>query len=143
MADLKNTIASDSLYGLAKISNAADVTEENGIALSAIQNNASIDGTLAKKIQDIQIQLTNKVKVQGVKFSVPVLDSGAWTGDINVSCELIGYTAIGIVGINISGLYMVMKFFASAKNMTIRLFNPSASEEAAREGIAYVIYLKT
>lgn len=51
---IKNTKASEQEYGLSKISNACDVTESNnGIALSAMQNNPSIVGTLANKVESI------------------------------------------------------------------------------------------
>lgn len=53
LAELKSTIASDSAYGLAKVTNATDVTQESGIALSAMQNNASVEGTLRNEIQTL------------------------------------------------------------------------------------------
>ena len=53
LSDLKQTIATPDTYGLSKITDATDVTENNGLVLGAVQNNASVPGTLANKIQSI------------------------------------------------------------------------------------------
>ena len=53
ISDLKQTIATPDTYGLSKITDATDVTENNGLVLGAVQNNASVPGTLANKIQSI------------------------------------------------------------------------------------------
>lgn len=48
--NLKQTIASDTMFGLSKITSASDVTLESGIALSAVQNNPNIEGSIAQKV---------------------------------------------------------------------------------------------
>lgn len=70
LADLKQSIASDTAYGLSKVTNAADVTQENGIALSAMQNNSSLEGTLANKIE----KLNNSNNKLEKKFNQTLID---------------------------------------------------------------------
>lgn len=47
---IENLKASTSGYGMSKLSNASDVTNVDSYALSAIQNNPSIDGTLNNRL---------------------------------------------------------------------------------------------
>lgn len=70
LADLKQSIASETAYGLSKVTNAADVTQENGIALSAMQNNSSLEGTLANKIE----KLNNSNNKLDNKFNQTLID---------------------------------------------------------------------
>lgn len=52
---IKNLKATENGYGLAMISNAKDVTEVNsGLVMSAVQNNPSVSGTIASKIEELK-----------------------------------------------------------------------------------------
>ncbi len=79
LSALKQTIGSDSEYGLAKVTNSSSVNTENGIAMSAMQNNAAINGTLANAIAGLQnsvrqrpviISSSNKTKEKLVVINV-------------------------------------------------------------------------
>ena len=51
VAALKRGKATDQEYGLAKISGSQDITEtDSGLVLGAVQNNPSVEGTLANRI---------------------------------------------------------------------------------------------
>lgn len=63
LADLKRSVASDTAYGLAKVTNATDVTEEIGIAISAVQNNASVSGSLRYEIEQVNKNLVKRKKL--------------------------------------------------------------------------------
>lgn len=59
---LKQSRATDRDYGLAKISNERSVTETNsGIALSAVQNNASTEGSLRNEIEKLNKKIERKL----------------------------------------------------------------------------------
>lgn len=49
--------ASKTFYGLAKLSDAADVTEDLGLVLSAKEKNPAVDGTLARGIKELKQSL--------------------------------------------------------------------------------------
>ena len=76
---IKQTIGSDLEYGLAKVTNSSSVNTENGIAMSAMQNNAAINGTLANAIAGLKnsvrqrpvvISSSNKTKEKLVVINV-------------------------------------------------------------------------
>ena len=57
---LKQTIGSDLEYGLAKVTNSSSVNTENGIAMSAMQNNAAIHGTLANRTKELEAKTIDR-----------------------------------------------------------------------------------
>lgn len=62
LREVKSSKATETGYGLAKISDAQDVTNPNsGMVLSSVQNNASVEGTLAHKIEQIENRIGQTV----------------------------------------------------------------------------------
>lgn len=52
---IRSQKASENAFGIAKLTNAQDVTDANsGLALSAMQNNAGIEGTIANRLDFVQ-----------------------------------------------------------------------------------------
>lgn len=68
---LKEEKASTDSFGLTKLSNSTDITQENvGLSLSAMQNNASIPGTLRNEIENDRKR--EPLEITPSMFSAPV-----------------------------------------------------------------------
>lgn len=68
---IKEEKASTDSFGLTKLSNSTDVTQENvGLSLSAMQNNASIPGTLRNEIENDRKR--EFLEITPSMFSAPV-----------------------------------------------------------------------
>lgn len=82
--------ADNETYGLVQLSDSESVTDGTGLALSAIQNNPTIDGTLANRIAGIRSSIAEKKYLK--------LWSGvAHSGEIviyNTSLETVNWTRI-------------------------------------------------
>lgn len=65
-------MATDTAYGLAKVTNSMDVTEESGIAMSAMQNNASVEGTLANSIKALELSIFDKNKMYSQNVGITI-----------------------------------------------------------------------
>ena len=59
--DAKALRASLEAYGMTKVTNSSAVTDSTGLALAATEKNASIDGTLANQISQLNSDLNKKV----------------------------------------------------------------------------------
>ena len=78
----KTLQATDTVLGHVKLSNSAAITEKGLYALDAVEKNATVDGTLAKKISElndglvnISVESGNFLKTDGSRQSFnPVLD---------------------------------------------------------------------
>lgn len=85
IADLQNEIdnakalrASLEEYGSVKLSDASDVTDNNGIALPATEKNATIDGTLANQIKTISEKIDSKGAPVLIQESTPTDTYALW-----------------------------------------------------------------
>lgn len=71
ISKLKEEKASTDSFGLTKLSNSTDITQENvGLSLSAMQNNASIPGTLRYEIENNRKR--ELLEITPSMFSAPV-----------------------------------------------------------------------
>ena len=68
-----NGSATSENYGRVKVTDSSAVTDSTGLALAATEKNASIDGTLAKQIDELNSNLSNIGKIKNINsdsFSV-------------------------------------------------------------------------
>ncbi len=89
---IRSQKASENVFGFAKLTNAQDVTDANGgLALSAMQNNSSIEGTIANRLDFTQriigqILCIRKI-VEVHVLSKEIISPGGWkniTADLSV-----------------------------------------------------------
>lgn len=72
--DILASKATDTSYGLAKVSEATKVTEaNNGLVLSAKEKNPAVDGTIANEISHIKSELSTRKNVK-YNFTVAFLE---------------------------------------------------------------------
>lgn len=64
-------------YGRVKVTNSSAVTDSTGLALAATEKNASIDGTLAKQIDELNGKLTDNYPLK-TQISNPNLLDNPW-----------------------------------------------------------------
>ncbi len=79
---LKQSIATETDYGLAKITESSTVTEKDaGLVLSAIEKNPAVDGTLANQIKK------SEIKAKTIEFSLTTEADGAgiWYAEIDLA----------------------------------------------------------
>lgn len=79
---LKQSVATETDYGLAKITESSAVTEkDSGLVLSARERNPAVDGTLANKIKK------SEIKAKTIEFSLTTEADGAgiWYAEINLA----------------------------------------------------------
>ncbi len=61
LARIKESVATESSFGLAKITNAQNITNVDcGFALSALQNNAAVQGTLANRTKELEAKIAER-----------------------------------------------------------------------------------
>lgn len=61
LARIKESVATESSFGLAKITNAQNITNVDcGFALSALQNNAAVQGTLANRTKELEAKTIDR-----------------------------------------------------------------------------------
>lgn len=76
--ETKDLRATHESYGMAKLSNASDVTDATGIALPATEKNPDVEGTLAKQIQDANSAIAAKGAPVLIQETTPSDTSALW-----------------------------------------------------------------
>lgn len=127
-------------FGLAKICplDLTDVTEDSGMVLSAVEKNASIEGTLASDIQKKQIKTTvihvgsnvvNALDMFGGKYYIDVAVNYSGIQGTIISSHLVGIqgdaglsNSISLMGILSSGTKISTVRVAVSHQLTVRCY---------------------
>lgn len=103
-----NVKASTSATGHVKLSDSSAVTDSTGLALPATEKNASISGTMANQISELNTNLSSIVIVKSVKIYAATTIAAGQCADIYFSVPTVkGYKCILGIGGTSSNSYVI------------------------------------
>lgn len=128
-----NVKASTSATGHVKLSDSSAVTDSTGLALPATEKNASISGTMANQISELNTNLSSIVIIKSVKIYAATTIAAEQGADIYFSVPTVkGYKCILGIGGGSSNSYVIPARASDVPKSdgTLRLFYKNISSGA-------------
>ena len=116
-----NVKASTSVTGHVKLSDSSAVTDSTGLALPATEKNASISGTMANQISELNTKFVIGERVLIPKKTIVAYGADALINKIENSYTRSGYRIAGILGVDLRNLNLFLHTFEVSDTNTIRL----------------------
>ena len=126
--------ASPTVYGMTKITNSAAVTDSTGLALAATEKNATIGGTLANQLAQLNTDYSNGWKTNPDTY-VPVTYGEGFAAINDVDQVRCSHLLNGLRCI--TGAMTTTKEIVTSERITVVFTVPSAFALTAEDGMLY------